>query len=294
LDRIGLPPGVVNLVNGGKDVVNALCTREQIVGVSFVGSTAIARHVYQTCSAQGKRVQALGGAKNFMLVLPDAVMDMTVANISESIYGCSGQRCLAGSVVVGVGDAYESVKTGLLAAAKALVLGDGSKPGVTMGPVISAGHRDKILSYIEQGIREGAKLLLDGRNAKVEGYPHGHWVGPTIFEDVKPGMVIATEEIFGPVACLMRARDLDEAVEIANRSEYGNAASIYTSCGKAAREFQYAIGAGMLGVNVGVAAPMAFFPFGGTKSSFFGDLKANGSAGIDFYTDRKVVITRWF
>jgi malonate-semialdehyde dehydrogenase (acetylating)/methylmalonate-semialdehyde dehydrogenase len=294
LDGVGLPPGVVNLVNGGKDVVNALCTHEQIVGVSFVGSTAIARHVYQTCSAQGKRVQALGGAKNFMLVLPDAVMDPAVANVSESIYGCSGQRCLAGSVVVGVGDAYESVKTGLLAAAKAIVLGDGSKPGVTMGPVISAGHRDKILSYIDQGIHEGATLLLDGRRAKVDGYPHGHWVGPTIFEDVKPGMVVATEEIFGPVACLMRARDLDEAIQIANRSEYGNAASIYTSSGRAARQFQYAIGAGMLGVNIGVAAPMAFFPFGGAKSSFFGDLKANGSAGIDFYTDRKVVITRWF
>jgi malonate-semialdehyde dehydrogenase (acetylating)/methylmalonate-semialdehyde dehydrogenase len=285
---------VVNLVNGAQDVVNALCTHEQIIGVSFVGSTATARHVYQTCAAHGKRVQALGGAKNFMLVLPDAVMDLSVANVSESIYGCSGQRCLAGSVVVVVGDAYERVKAGLLAAAKAIVLGDGSKPGVTMGPVISAGHKDKILSYIDQGIREGAKLLLDGRGAKVEGYPHGHWVGPTIFEDVKPGMVVATEEIFGPVACLMKARDLDEAVEMANRSEYGNAASIYTSSGKAAREFQYRIDAGMLGVNVGIAAPMAFFPFGGAKSSFFGDLKAHGSAGIDFYTDRKVVITRWF
>jgi malonate-semialdehyde dehydrogenase (acetylating) / methylmalonate-semialdehyde dehydrogenase len=160
--------------------------------------------------------------------------------------------------------------------------------------VISAGLKDKILSYIEQGIREGAKLLLDGRHATVEGCPGGNWVGPTIFEDVRPGMVIATEEIFGPVACLMKATDLDEAVQIANRSEYGNAASIYTSSGKAAREFQYRVGAGMLGVNVGIAAPMAFFPFGGAKHSFFGDLKAHGPAGIDFYTDRKVVITRWF
>jgi malonate-semialdehyde dehydrogenase (acetylating) / methylmalonate-semialdehyde dehydrogenase len=292
--ELGLPPGVVNLVHGAKDVVNAFCTHPQIAGVSFVGSTAIARHVYRTCSEHGKRVQALGGAKNFMIVLSDAVMDKAVANVSESIYGCAGQRCLAGSVVVGVGDAYESVKAGLLASARAIVLGDGSKPGVTMGPVISSGLRDRILSYIEQGIGEGAKLLLDGRQAKVDGYPNGNWVGPTIFEDVKPGMVISTEEIFGPVACLMRAKDLDEGIRIANRSEYGNAASIYTSSGKAAREFQYRIGAGMLGVNVGIAAPMAFFPFGGAKNSFFGDVKAHGSAGIDFYTDRKVVITRWF
>jgi malonate-semialdehyde dehydrogenase (acetylating) / methylmalonate-semialdehyde dehydrogenase len=294
LHELGLPPGVVNMVNGARDVVDALCVHPQVVGVSFVGSTAIARHVYKTCSEHGKRVQALGGAKNFMIVMPDAVMDKSVANVSESIYGCAGQRCLAGSVVVGVGDAYEPVKEGLLASARAIVLGDGAKPGVTMGPVISAGLRDKILSYIEQGIREGAKLLLDGRNARVAGCPDGNWVGPTIFEDVKPGMVIATEEIFGPVACLMKARDLDEAIQIANRSEYGNAASIYTSSGKAAREFSYRIGPGMLGVNVGIAAPMAFFPFGGTKNSFFGDVKAHGPAGIDFYTDRKVVITRWF
>jgi malonate-semialdehyde dehydrogenase (acetylating)/methylmalonate-semialdehyde dehydrogenase len=197
-------------------------------------------------------------------------------------------------VVVAVGEAYEWVREDLLAAARSIVLGDGSKPGVTMGPVISAAHKDRILSYIDKGQQEGAKLILDGRGATVPGYPDGHWIGPSIFEDVRPGMVIATEEIFGPVACLMRARDLDEAIAIANRSRYGNASSIYTTSGKAARDFQYRIQAGMVGVNIGVAAPMAFFPFGGQKGSFYGDVKAHGPTAIDFYTERKIVITRWF
>jgi malonate-semialdehyde dehydrogenase (acetylating)/methylmalonate-semialdehyde dehydrogenase len=294
IDTIGLPPGVVNLVNGGRDVVNAFCTSPDVAGVSFVGSSTVAHHVYRTCADAGKRVQALGGAKNFLLVMPDAERQRAVANVAESIYGCSGQRCLAGSVVVAVGEAYDWVREDLLAAARAIVLGDGSKPGVTMGPVISAAHKDRILSYIDKGQKEGAKLLLDGRGATVPGYPNGNWIGPTIFEDVQPDMVIATEEIFGPVACLMRARDLDEAVAIANRSRYGNASSIYTTSGKAAREFQYRIQAGMIGVNIGVAAPMAFFPFGGQKGSFFGDVKAHGPTAIDFYTERKIVITRWF
>ena len=294
IDQIGLPPGVINLVNGGKDVVNAFCENPGIAGVSFVGSTSIARHVYKACGDTGKRVQALGGAKNFMLVMPDAEMDKSVANISESIYGCSGQRCLAGSVVLAVGEAYDRVKDALLASARAIVVGDGSRPGVTMGPVISAAHRDKVLGYIEKGLQEGAKLLLDGRNCTVEGLPNGNWVGPTIFEDVKPGMTIATEEIFGPVVCLMRADSLDEAIEIANRSEYGNASSIYTTNGKSARTFASRIGAGMVGVNIGVAAPMAYFPFGGAKDSFFGDLKVHGRDAYEFYTDKKVVISRWF
>jgi malonate-semialdehyde dehydrogenase (acetylating) / methylmalonate-semialdehyde dehydrogenase len=290
----GLPAGVVNLVNGGKDVVNAFCSQKGIAGVSFVGSSPVARHVYRSCAETGKRVQALGGAKNYLVVMPDAEMDRSVANLAESIYGCSGQRCLAASIIVAVGSAYERVREGLVAAAKRVVLGDGSKPGVTMGPVISAAHRAKVLSYIDKGVHEGAKLLLDGRGAKVEGYPDGNWVGPTVFDDVKPGMVIATEEIFGPVACIMRAGSLDEAITIANRSEYGNASSIFTTSGKAAREYAQRIAAGMVGVNIGVAAPMAFFPFGGQKGSFFGDLKAHGPTGIDFYTERKIVITRWY
>ncbi|KYF51602.1 methylmalonate-semialdehyde dehydrogenase [Sorangium cellulosum] len=294
IEQVGLPPGVVNLVHGGRDVVNAFCAHRDIAGVSFVGSSAVARHVYRSAAEAGKRVQALGGAKNFLVVMPDADRQRAVANVAESIFGCSGQRCLAGSVVVCVGDTHEAVRDALVRHAKAIVLGDGSKPGVTMGPVISAAHRDRVISYIDKGASEGATLLLDGRGAEVEGYPHGNWVGPTVFDDVRPGMVIATEEIFGPVACLMRARDLDEAIAIANRSEYGNAASIYTSSGRAAREFQHRVAAGMVGVNVGVAAPMAFFPFGGQKGSFFGDLKAHGPTAIDFYTERKIVITRWF
>jgi malonate-semialdehyde dehydrogenase (acetylating)/methylmalonate-semialdehyde dehydrogenase len=254
----------------------------------------VAKHVYKSCADTGKRVQALGGAKNFVAILPDADLDKAITNAADSAYGCSGQRCLAASVVVAVGSAYERVREGLLAAAKNVVLGDGAKAGVTMGPVISGPHRQKVLAYIEKGLAEGAKLLLDGRNAKVEGYPDGYWVGPTLFDDVKPGMTIATEEIFGPVLCIMRAKDLDEAITIANQSEYGNASSIYTGSGKAAREFSHRIQAGMVGVNVGVAAPMAFFPFGGQKGSMFGDTKAHGPQSIDFYTERKIVISRWF
>jgi malonate-semialdehyde dehydrogenase (acetylating) / methylmalonate-semialdehyde dehydrogenase len=294
LGQIGLPPGVVNLVHGGKDVVNAFCAHKQIQGVSFVGSSAVAKHVYRSCADTGKRVQALGGAKNFVVIMPDADLDKAIANAADSAYGCSGQRCLAASVVVAVGGAYERVREGILAAARATVLGDGSKPGVTMGPVISAAHRDRVVSYIDKGVAEGAKLVLDGRGAKVEGYPGGFWVGPTVFDDVKPGMTIANDEIFGPVLCLMRAKDLDEAIAIANAREYGNASSIYTSSGKAARTFELGIQAGMVGVNVGVAAPMAMFPFGGQKGSFFGDTKAHGGTGVDFYTERKIVITRWF
>ena len=294
LAETGLPKGVVNLVNGGKDVVNALCEHKDVAGVSFVGSTRIARHVYEAAGKHGKRVQALGGAKNYLLVMPDAVMERAVQNVCDSTYGCAGQRCLAGSIIIGVGEAYEPVKQALLKAAKGIVLGDGMKPETTMGPVVSAAARDRILGLINKGVEEGAKLLLDGRNAKVEGCPDGFWLGPTIFEDVKPGMTIAEEEIFGPVACLMKAKDLDEAIELANASPYGNAHSLYTSSGKAAREFQYRIGSGMLGINIGVAAPMAMFPFGGAKHSFFGDVKAHGQASVEFYTDRKVVISRWF
>ncbi len=293
LQEAGLPKGVVNMVHGGRDVVNGICAHKDIAGVSFVGSSTVAKHVYQTASAAGKRVQALGGAKNFVVITPNADMDKAIANAADSAYGCAGQRCLAASVVVAVGSAYERVREGLVAAAKAVKLGDGMDPAVTMGPVVSAAHRQKVLGYIEKGIAEGAKLLVDGRNATVDGHPGGFWVGPTIFDDVKPGMTIATEEIFGPVLSIMKAKDLDEAIAIANRSEYGNASSIYTQNGKEAREFSLGIQAGMVGVNVGVAAPMAFFPFGGQKASFYGDTKAHGQTGIDFYTERKVVITRW-
>lgn len=294
LAQTGIPAGVVGLVNGGKEVVDAFCTNPEIKGVSFVGSSPVARHVYELCGKNGKRVQALGGAKNYLVVMPDAVMDRSVQNVSDSIYGCSGQRCLAGSIVIGVGDAYDKVRDALLAAAKAIVVGNGVKSEVTMGPVISAKHKDKVLSYIQAGVDEGAKLLLDGRQHPAAADKNGHFLGPTIFEGVKPDMKIMKEEIFGPVVCLMKAKDLDEAISQVNSTDFANASSIYTSSGKNAREYAYRAHPAMMGVNIGVAAPMAMFPFGGAKASFFGDVKAHGSAGIDFYTDRKVVITRWF
>ncbi|MDI1483978.1 CoA-acylating methylmalonate-semialdehyde dehydrogenase [Polyangium sp. y55x31] len=294
IQQIGLPNGVVNLVNGGREVVEAICEHPDVKGVSFVGSSNVAKIVYRKCGETGKRVQALGGAKNFIVIMPDADIERAVQNAVESCYGCAGQRCLAGSVIVPVGDAYERVRDAFVAYAKKIVLGDGKDPATTLGPVISRAHRDRVLSYVEKGLQEGAKLILDGRNASVPGLPDGNWIGPTIFEDVRPDMVIAREEIFGPVASFMRAKDLDEAIRLANASEFGNAASIYTTNGKAAREFGARVEAGMVGVNIGVAAPMAFFPFGGQKASLFGDTKAHGSAGIDFYTERKIVIERWF
>lgn len=289
----GLPPGVLNLVHGGKEAVNALLAHPHIAGVSFVGSSPVARHVYQEAARGGKRVQSLGGAKNHIVVMPDADLDRAVANVSESLFGCAGQRCLAGSVVVATGKAYEPFRDRLLGSAKSLKLGYGLETGVNMGPVVSGRHRERVLSYVAAGQKEGADLLLDGRASKVDRYPRGHFVGPTVFDGVEPEMTIGQEEIFGPVAAVTRAATLDEAIDKVQRSSFGNATSIFTTSGKAAREFRYRVGVSMIGVNIGVAAPMAFFPFGGTKGSFFGDLKAHGSDAVEFYTDKKVIISRW-
>jgi malonate-semialdehyde dehydrogenase (acetylating)/methylmalonate-semialdehyde dehydrogenase len=289
----GFPPGVLNLVNGGKEVVNAILEHPDIVGVSFVGSSPVAKHVYTTAAAHGKRVQALGGAKNHIVVMPDADMDRAVNVVSESIFGCAGQRCLAGSIIVGAGEAYEPMREKLMANAKAIKVGYGLDEGVTMGPVVSRKHREKVMSYIEKGVSEGATMTLDGRETSVDRYPSGAFVGPTIFEDVDPSMTIAREEIFGPVASVTRSDNLDDAIEAVRKNPFANAVSIFTTSGKAAREFRYRVGVSMIGVNIGVAAPMAFFPFGGTKGSFFGDLKAHGTDAIEFYTDKKVVISRW-
>jgi len=290
----GFPEGVVNLVHGAKDAVDAILDHPGIAGVSFVGSTPVAHYVYKRAAEKGKRVQALGGAKNFVVVMPDADMARAAAISTESCFGCAGERCLANSVVLAVGEAHEAMKERLVAEARKLQVGDGADAGVTMGPLITRQHREKVLGYIEKGIAEGATLLLDGRNFKDPKHPEGYFVGPTIFGDVKPGMTIATEEIFGPVLCLMKARDFDDAVGIVRAHELGNATSIFTSSGKWAREYRYRVEPSMLGVNIGVAAPMAFFPFGGAKASFFGDLKAHGRDAIEFYTDKKVVISRWF
>jgi malonate-semialdehyde dehydrogenase (acetylating)/methylmalonate-semialdehyde dehydrogenase len=294
LQQCALPPGVVNLVNGGRDVVNALCDHPGIRAVSFVGSTPVARHVYQRATHAGKRVQALGGAKNFVVVMPDANLDRSIDVISESFYGCAGERCLAGSILVPVGGIHAETRDRMVAAAQSLKVGDGSQPGVTMGPVISAQHRDRVIGYIEKGVADGAKLLVDGRRTRVADRPNGYFVGPTVFDEVSSRMAIGHDEIFGPVASIAPVQSLDEAIALMRAHPNANATSIFTSSGKAAREFAKHATASMVGVNIGVAAPMAYFPFGGAKDSFFGDLKAHGRDGIEFYTDKKVTISRWF
>ena len=289
LDSIGLPPGVVSLVNGGKDSVNAILEHPGIDGVSFVGSTPVARYIYETAAKHGKRVQALGGAKNHVVVMPDAQMESAVDGVLSSAFHAAGQRCLANSVCVAVGDAYEQLRAGLAEKGGAMVVGEGSDPDVEVGPVISGAAQERILEWIDKGVAEGGELVLDGRG---KGTDSGNFIGPTIIE-TDPDAECAKEEIFGPVLTLLRARDLDHALEIMNASPKGNAASIFTTSGGAMRKFRYEAQAGMIGVNIGVAAPMSFFPFTGWKDSFFGDLHAHGRDAIDFYTEKKVVITRW-
>jgi len=294
LDRCDLPPGVVNLVNGAREVVEALCDHPRVRAVSFVGSTPVARAVWERATRAGKRVQALGGAKNFVVVMPDADLERSIAAVTESFYGCAGERCLAGSVLVPVGDAHREARDRMVASARALRVGDGAEPGTTMGPVISARHRERVVGWIGRGEQEGARLLLDGRALRVPDRPDGFFVGPTVFDGVSPDMAIGREEIFGPVASITPARSLDDALALLDAHPNANAASIFTSSGKAAREFARRAPASMVGVNIGVAAPMAFFPFGGAKDSFFGDLKAHGRDAVAFYTDQKVTISRWF
>jgi malonate-semialdehyde dehydrogenase (acetylating)/methylmalonate-semialdehyde dehydrogenase len=294
LQRCDLPTGVVNIVNGGREVVEAICDHPGIRAVSFVGSTAVARQVYQRATHSGKRCQALGGAKNFVIVMPDANLEKSIGIISESFYGCAGERCLAGSMLVPVGDVHKETRERMVAAAQSLRVGDGTQPGVTMGPVISAKHRERVIGYIDKGVSEGAKLLVDGRRTRVEGRPNGYFIGPTVFDDVSMRMTIGSDEIFGPVASIAPVKTLDEAIALMKQHPNANATSIFTQSGKAAREFAKHATASMVGVNIGVAAPMAYFPFGGAKDSFFGDLKAHGRDGIEFYTDKKVTISRWF
>ena len=294
LHELGLPPGVVNMVNGGKDVVNGILEHKDIAGVSFVGSSPVAQHVAARCGATGKRFQALGGAKNYTIVMDDCSWEKSIANIVDSAFGCAGQRCLATSIAVGVGPAYAKLKEQIVARAKTIKVGEGHTAGVTMGPLISAKHKERVLGYIEKGIKEGAKLILDGRGCKVDGFPKGHFIGPTIFADVAPEMTIGHEEIFGPVLSLSESPDLASAIRTAKNHPLANAASIYTSNGTSARTFTREIDAAMVGVNIGVAAPMAYFTFGGSKGSFFGDLKAHGRDSISFYTQNKTAIQRWW
>jgi len=291
LEEARLPAGVFNLVLGDARAVDALLRHPLVKAVSFVGSTPVARHIYRTAAANGKRVQALGGAKNHVVVMPDANFDKSVEAILGSAFGGAGERCLAGSVLVPVGEAAGPLLELLAERTKAMQVGDGSAAGSDMGPVITAEHKAKILSYIESGLKEGATLLRDGRNAA---QLPGCFIGPTIFDQVTPEMTIAREEIFGPLLSVIRRPDLDSAIELVNQSPFGNASAIFTSSGSAARQYAARVEAGMVGVNVGVPAPMAFFPFAGWKDSFFGDLHAHGKDAIQFYTEQKVIMTRWF
>ncbi len=294
LEKCGLPPGVVNLVNGGREVVEAICDHPEIRAVSFVGSTPVAKAVWRRATHAGKRVQALGGAKNFIVVMPDADWDRSIDVITESFYGCAGERCLAGSILVPVGEAHGEARDRMAASTKALRVGDGMAEDVEMGPVISGRHRERVLAYIDKGVQEGARLVVDGRELSVEGSEKGFFLGPTLFDEVSPSMTIGHEEIFGPVASISPVRSLEEAIEVMHAHPNANATSIFTTSGKAAREFARLASASMVGVNIGVAAPMAYFPFGGAKDSFFGDLKVHGRDAYEFYTDKKVVISRWF
>ena len=293
LDSLELPPGVVNLVNGGREIVEGILDHPGIDAVSFVGSAPVARIVYERAAASGKRVQALGGAKNHMVVMPDAVIDKTVDGIIGSAFGAAGQRCMAGSVVVTVGEAHEKLIGPLRAATESLRVGDGLEEGVDVGPVVSESARDRIRAAIEKAGADGADVVVDGRADEDPGRP-GSFVGPTILDGVQPGSEAAEEEIFGPVVSIISVATLDEAIELVNSSRFGNGTSIFTESGASVRRYRHEVEAGMIGVNIGVAAPVAFFPFSGWKDSFLGDLHAHGGDAVEFYTRKKTVTSRWF
>lgn len=288
----GLPDGVLSVVHGGGDTVGYLIEHAEVEAISFVGSTPIAESVWRLASGAGKRVQALGGAKNYIVVMPDADLEQTADAVIGSTYGCAGERCMASSVLVPVGDG-DAIVDRVIEMAQALKLGDGLATDTGMGPVISAEHKQRVEEYIQIGVDEGATLRLDGRGAQAAGLPDGFFVGPTILDAVTPSMRIAQEEIFGPVLSVMRASTLDEAIAFANATAFGNGNSIFTASGGAARKFRHEIQCGMIGINAGVPAPMAFFSFGGHKRSLFGDLRVHGPDGIEFYTRKKAVIERW-
>jgi malonate-semialdehyde dehydrogenase (acetylating)/methylmalonate-semialdehyde dehydrogenase len=293
IDAVDFPDGVVNLVNGGAETVNTLLEHDDIEGVSFVGSSPVAKHVYETAAEHGKRVQAQGGAKNYAVVTESASLDESVPNVIDSVFGNAGQRCLANDVIVGVGDVSDELRDRLVDAAEGLTVGAGYDEGTDVGPLITPDSRDRVLGMIDNALDEGAELLLDGRDFE---HPdlEGNFLGPTILDGVTTDMEIAQEEIFGPVLCLASADDLDEAIEMVNSTKYGNASSIYTESGGDARQYRYEVDAGNIGINVGVCAPMGFFHFGGRKDSFFGDLHAQGEDAVSFYTEKTIQIERWY
>ena len=293
IDQVGFPPGVINLVNGGKDAVNALLDHPDVRGISFVGSTATAQYVYARASASGKRVQASGGAKNAIVVMPDANLDEYLSTIMNSCFGAAGQRCLANSLILPVAGAHDAVVERVADAAGKLRVGDGLAPDVELGPVVSAAARDRIFAAIGGAVDEGAAAVLDGRQVRVPDRPNGYFVGPTVLDALQPEMTAYRQEIFGPVVGVSQVGSLDEAIARVNAADYGNAASIFTQSGAAAREFRYRCEAGNIGINVGVAAPMAYFPFSGAKRSFFGTLHPQSQDAVRFFTESKVVISRW-
>jgi malonate-semialdehyde dehydrogenase (acetylating)/methylmalonate-semialdehyde dehydrogenase len=293
LEQVGFPKGVVNLVNGAKEAVNAILDHPTIRGISFVGSTPVARHVYTRGTANGKRVQAQGGAKNPIIVLPDADMAMAKQIAADSAFGCAGQRCLAASIAVTVGDAQYDFTDAITEAAVSRVVGYGLEESVQMGTVINAQSVQRIEGLIQQGVDEGAKLLVDGRSPSIPGYANGSFVRPTVLQNVDPAGTIVKTEIFGPVLSLIHVNTIDDAIQFVNSGQYGNMACLFTSSGAAARKFRYEANAGNIGINVGVAAPMAFFPFSGWKDSFFGVLHGQSRHAVEFFTQTKVVVERW-
>jgi malonate-semialdehyde dehydrogenase (acetylating)/methylmalonate-semialdehyde dehydrogenase len=290
----GVPEGVINVVNGGKDAVDAILAHPGIAAVSFVGSTPIAEYVYKTGTAHAKRVQALGGAKNHMVVMPDADLDMTVDALMGAGYGSAGERCMAVSVAVPVGDKVADALVERLAPrVRQLKIGPGTEPGVEMGPLVTAEHLAKVKGYVDLGVEEGADLIVDGRDFKMQGYENGYFLGGCLFDRVTTGMRIYQEEIFGPVLSVARAKSFDEAVGMVNAHEYGNGTAIFTRDGDAARTFTNAVNIGMVGVNIPIPVPLSFHSFGGWKRSLFGDHHTHGMEGVRFYTRLKAVTSRW-
>jgi malonate-semialdehyde dehydrogenase (acetylating)/methylmalonate-semialdehyde dehydrogenase len=293
IEQIGLPKGVINLVNGSKEAVDAILDNPIIRAVTFVGSSPVASYIYRRSAEKGKRVQAQGGAKNPVVILPDADMEMAVKIVADSAFGCAGQRCLAVSSAVTVGEARNIFTEMICDAAQSRVVGYGLDAGVQMGPVISHKSRQRVEGLIDLGAKEGATVCVDGRNTIIKNYEKGAFVRPTILADVLPGSEITRTEIFGPVLSLMHVNSMEEALALVNGGQYGNQASIFTSSGAAARRFRYEAEAGNIGINIGVAAPMAFYPFSGWKESFFGDLHGQGMDAVEFFTQKKVVVERW-
>ena len=291
--QAGLPDGVLNVVHGDKVAVDAILAHPGISAVSFVGSTPIAKYIYETCAHHGKRVQALGGAKNHAVVLPDADMEFTADALIGAAYGSAGERCMAISAVVAVGAAADPIVELLRKKAEAIKIGPGTMEGADMGPLVSAVHRDKVKGYVDAGVKEGAKLVSDGRGLVVKGHENGYFLGTTLFDDVKPTMSIYKDEIFGPVLIVLRVKTLEEAIALVNSNQYANGVALFTESGGAARRFENEIQVGMVGVNVPIPVPVAFYSFGGWKNSLFGDLHVHGVEGVKFYTLTKVVTTRW-